>query len=147
MGGVVGVDISAPLLALARQRAVDVANVSFVEADAQTATPPGAPFDAVFSRFGVMFFDQPEVAFANLHQATSPAGRLAFVCWAAAGENPWFEAPLMAVMGVPGVDPPPPPGPEDPGAFAFSDPDRADAHPYRRRMARCRDTASYRGDR
>jgi SAM-dependent methyltransferase len=86
--------------------------------------PPGAPFDAVFSRFGVMFFDQPEAAFDNLHRATSPEGRLAFVCWASALENPWFLMPMMAVAGVPGLDLPPPPGPEEPGPFAFADPDR-----------------------
>jgi SAM-dependent methyltransferase len=123
-GRVVGVDVAAPLLNLARRRAAAVANVMFVQADAQTTVPPGAPFDAVFSRFGVMFFDQPEAAFANLHQATALGGRLAFVCWQAATANPWFLAPMMAVMGAPGVELPPPPGPEDPGPFAFADPDR-----------------------
>ena len=123
-GRAVGVDISAPLLLVARQRAAGVANVTFVEADAQTTTVPGGPFDAVFSRFGVMFFDQPEAAFANLHRTTSPEGRLAFVCWREAVANPWFLAPMMAVVGVPGLDLPPPPGPEEPGPFAFADPDR-----------------------
>jgi SAM-dependent methyltransferase len=123
-GRVVGVDVSAPLLALARRRAADAANVAFLEADAQTVRPSGAPFDAVFSRFGVMFFDQPAAAFANLRQATSHGGRLAFVCWAKAVDNPWFLVPMMAVLGVPGLDLAPPPGPEDPGPFAFADPDR-----------------------
>jgi SAM-dependent methyltransferase len=123
-GQVVGVDVSAPLLAVARRRAAGMANVMFVQADAQTTAPPGAPFDAVFSRFGLMFFDQPEVAFANLHRATSPGGRLVFVCWQDAFANAWFLAPMMAVMGVPGLDLPPPPGPEDPGPFAFADPER-----------------------
>jgi SAM-dependent methyltransferase len=123
-GRVVGVDISAPLLAVARRRAGAMANVTFVQADAQTTAPPGAPFDAVFSRFGLMFFDQPEAAFANLHQATSPGGRLAFVCWQEASANAWFLAPMLAVMGVAGLDLPPPPGPGDPGPFAFADPGR-----------------------
>jgi len=123
-GRVVGVDISAPLLAMARRRAAGMDNVMFVEADAQTTAPPGAPFDAVFSRFGVMFFDQPEVAFANLHRATSPGGRLAFACWQDALANPWFLKPLMAVTGLPGLVPPAPPGPEDPGPFALANPDR-----------------------
>jgi SAM-dependent methyltransferase len=123
-GRVVGVDISAPVLALARRRAAGEGNVTFVQADAQTTVPHGAPFDAVFSRFGLMFFDQPEAAFANLHRATAPGGRLAFVCWQAAAANPWYLAPAMAVMGIPGVDLPPPPGPVDPGPFAFADPDR-----------------------
>jgi SAM-dependent methyltransferase len=123
-GRVVGVDVSAPLLAMARHRAAGLANVSFVEADAQTVTPPGSPFDAVFSRFGVMFFEDPEAAFANLHQATSPEGRLGFVCWQKPEANPWFLAPMMAIAGLPDVDVPSPPGPEEPGPFAFAEPNR-----------------------
>ncbi len=123
-GRVVGVDVSAPVLAVARQRAAGVANVTFVQADAQTAAVPGAPFDAVYSRFGLMFFDQPEAAFANLHQATSPSGRLAFVCWQAATANPWYDVPMVALRGLPGLDLPPPPAAEEPGPFAFADPDR-----------------------
>ncbi|MDQ1391363.1 MAG: hypothetical protein QOF30_340 [Acidimicrobiaceae bacterium] len=123
-GRVVGVDVSAPVLAVARRRAAGVANVTFVQADAQTAALPGAPFDAVYSRFGLMFFDQPEAAFANLHRATAPSGRLAFVCWQATTANPWYDAPITALRGLPGVDLPPPLAPEEPGPFAFADPDR-----------------------
>jgi SAM-dependent methyltransferase len=123
-GRVVGVDISAPLLALGRERAQGVANLTFVEADAQTTVPPGAPFDVVFSRFGVMFFDDPDAAFANLHRATAPEGRLGFVCWQGPAENPWFLTPLMAIVGLPGVEIAPPPDPAEPGPFAFADPDR-----------------------
>ncbi|MEY2421040.1 MAG: hypothetical protein QOI95_1107 [Acidimicrobiaceae bacterium] len=123
-GRVVGLDISAPLLALARERAAGVDNVSFVEADAQTTIPPGSPFDAVFSRFGVMFFADPDAAFANLHGATSPAGRLAFVCWQKPEDNPWFLAPLIALSGLPDLEVPPPLGPDEPGPFAFADSDR-----------------------
>jgi SAM-dependent methyltransferase len=123
-GRVVGVDVSAPLLAVARRRAAGMANVTFVQADAQTTAPPGAPFDAVFSRFGLMFFVEPEAAFANLHQATAPGGRLAFICWQDARANPWFFVPMTAVRGLPGLELPPPPGPEEPGPFTFADPDR-----------------------
>ena len=123
-GRVVGVDISAPLLDLGRQRGAGIANVSFVEADAQATIPPGAPFDAVYSRFGLMFFDDPEAAFDNLHRSTSRDGRLAFVCWQGPDQNPWFLAPMMALAGLPGLELPPPPGPEDPGPFAFANPDR-----------------------
>lgn len=123
-GRVVGVDVSAPLLALGRKRAAGRANVTFVEADAETTIPPGAPFDAVFSRFGVMFFASPVAAFTTLHRAATPDGRLTFVCWQQAVANPWFLIPMLAVAGLPGVEVPPPPGPEDPGPFAFADPDR-----------------------
>jgi SAM-dependent methyltransferase len=123
-GRVVGVDVSARLLALARERAAGVDNVSFVEADAQTTIPPGAPFDAVFSRFGVMFFADPDAAFTNLHDATSPDGRLAFVCWQKPEENPWLMTPINALSGLPGVEAPVLLSPEEPGPFAFSDDDR-----------------------
>ena len=142
-GRVVGLDISAPLLALGRERAAGFDNVTFVEADAQTTIPPGAPFDAVFSRFGVMFFDDPEAAFANLHRAAAPDGRLTFVSWQKPDENPWFLTPLLALSGLPGVEVVPPAGPDEPGPFAFADADRvcriltaggwrdAEAHDYR----------------
>jgi SAM-dependent methyltransferase len=123
-GRVVGVDVSAPLLAVGRHRAAGLANVSFVEADAQTVMPPGSPFDAVFSRFGLMFFENPEAAFANLHRATAAGGRLGFVCWQKPDANPWFLAPMMAIVGLPGLEVPNPPGPEEPGPFAFADPNR-----------------------
>ena len=123
-GRVVGVDVSAPLLALASERAAGFDNVSFVDADAQTTILPGSPFDAVFSRFGVMFFADPDAAFANLHDATSSNGRLTFVCWQTPGENPWFLTPLMALAGLPDLEVPPPLGPDEPGPFAFADPDR-----------------------
>jgi SAM-dependent methyltransferase len=79
---VVGVDIS-PAMAEAAQRRVPAATV--VTADAQTTdlllAAPGAPFDRVVSRFGVMFFADPAAAFANLASASVPGARLAFVCW------------------------------------------------------------------
>ncbi|MBL0901150.1 MAG: class I SAM-dependent methyltransferase, partial [Reyranella sp.] len=78
-GSVLGVDISEPLVAAAKAK--DIANSAFLVADAATqAFEPGS-FDLVFSRFGVMFFADPVAAFANLHRALKPSGRLAFVCW------------------------------------------------------------------
>ncbi|KGM33778.1 hypothetical protein P409_13900, partial [Inquilinus limosus MP06] len=74
------------------------------------------------SRFGVMFFDDPAGAFANLHGALKPGGRLAFVCWRAMAENGWATVPLAAAL--PHLPPLPPPVPGAPGAFAFADPDR-----------------------
>lgn len=118
-GTVTGVDISRPMLARARERAAGTEGVTFVEADAQRhAFAPGAT-DAVFSRFGVMFFADPTAAFANLRGAVRAGGRLAFACWQAPQRNPWMMHAMMAV--VPHIPLPPPPPPEAPGPFAFAD--------------------------
>jgi SAM-dependent methyltransferase len=123
-GSVLGVDISEPMLARARQRAAaePAAHVHFLAADAQTHRFEPASADGIFSRFGVMFFAAPEEAFANLRTALRPGGRLAFACWQAVTENPWMLVPMMAAMQV--VAFPPPPPPDAPGPFAFSDRDR-----------------------
>ena len=120
-GAVVGADVSAPLAALAvqRARAAAAANVSFTVVDVQTGEVPGAPFDVVVSQFGVMFFDEPETAFANIHAHLKPDGRLAFACWQAPERNPWFFAPAIAELL-----PPPPalaPGKSPTGPFALAD--------------------------
>jgi SAM-dependent methyltransferase len=122
-GGVLGLDISAPMLEVARGRAeaAGAHNLAFREADAQTAALPGGR-DAVFSRFGVMFFADPEAAFANLRRSLRPGGRLAFVCWRPLPENLWIHLPAEAAAGL--VPPAPPPEPGTPGPFAFADPDR-----------------------
>jgi SAM-dependent methyltransferase len=121
-GEVLGVDISRPLLEVARSRRAP-AGVSFVEADAQTHPFPGASFDGAFSRFGVMFFSDPKAAFANVRRALRPGGRLAFVCWRPLLENPIMTVPMAAAAKhLP--EPPPPAGPNAPGPFAFADPER-----------------------
>jgi len=124
-GRVLGVDISQPMLERARERAAGRPSVSFSLADAQTYAFAPASFDAAFSRFGVMFFDDARAAFANLRRALVAGGRLAFVCWQEIARNPWAERPLRAVLGVLGRDT----APEllragNPGPFYFSDPDR-----------------------
>ena len=88
-GSVTGVDISRPLIEAARKRTreLDRANVQFEEGDAQTFPFPAKGFDLVFSRFGIMFFDDSEAAFQNLGKALRPGGRLSFVCWPAPQEN------------------------------------------------------------
>jgi SAM-dependent methyltransferase len=124
-GSVLGVDISAPMLAVARRRAAEagLTNVRFLEADAQTRAFARGGADGVFSRFGVMFFGDPPAAFANLHQALRPGGRLAFVCWRPLAQNEWMLLPMRAALEH--LPPPPPPAnPWAPGPFAFSDPDR-----------------------
>lgn len=123
-GSVAGIDISAPMLERARQRAADdgLENVGFTTADAQVHDFDAGRYDLVFSRFGVMFFEDPVAAFANLHRGLAPGGRLAFVAWQELGKNPWMLVPVMAV--APLVELPPPPQPGAPGPFAFADVDR-----------------------
>lgn len=121
-GSVLGVDISSVMLARARERARDVRNVQFRIVDAQTHAFAAASFDAIFSRFGVMFFESPTAAFANLHRALKPGGRLGFHCWKSFPENPFMAVPFFAALQH--VPPPPAPPPHAPGPFALADPDR-----------------------
>lgn len=118
-GRCLGVDISAPMLSLAGERAAGAPNVEFRQADAQAADLGRAAFDAAMSRFGVMFFESPDAAFANIRRAVKPGGRLAFVCWRSPLENAFFSAPAMAA--APLLPPTPPPDPDAPGQFAFAD--------------------------
>jgi len=123
-GTVVGIDLSAPMLerAVTQARAAQVANVRFENADAQTHRFPPGQYDLVFSRFGVMFFADPAVAFTNLRAAVRAGGRIGFVCWQALRENPWLALPLgVAARYIPL---PPPPAPGTPGPFSFADTDR-----------------------
>lgn len=125
-GEVLGADISRPLLDVARRRREGVPHLHFVEADAQTHVFEPGHFDAVFSRFGVMFFADPVEAFANIHRALKPGGRLAFVCWRSPAENPVMSLPMQAALAhVRSVPAPPEPG--APGPFAFADAERPKA--------------------
>lgn len=120
-GFALGIDVSEPMLARARQRVAGVP-VDFVLADATVYAFEAASFDLLVSRFGVMFFADPVASFANLRRALKPTGRLAFICWREPRENPWMMAPLQAVYKhVPKL---PPVGPEDPGPFAFASEER-----------------------
>ncbi|QWG25751.1 class I SAM-dependent methyltransferase [Bradyrhizobium sediminis] len=117
-GHVLGIDISAPMLARARQIAPPDLPVDFVLADATVYPFDPASFDLLVSRFGVMFFAEPALSFANMRKALRPSGRLAFACWREPRHNPWMMAPLQAVYKhVPKL---PQQGPEDPGPFAFA---------------------------
>ena len=123
-GHVLGVDISAPMLNLARRRATEAgySQATLIEADLATYGFPSQSFDLAFSRFGVMFFADPVAAFANLRAALKPGGRLVFACFRPLAENRWVLEPLTAVQHL--LPPSPAPGPEEPGQFAFADPDR-----------------------
>jgi SAM-dependent methyltransferase len=122
-GSCVGIDISEPMISTAREYAgQEDVPASFVCADAQDhAFEPGS-FDAVISRFGVMFFNDPVRAFANLRRAVRDEGTLRFVVWRDPAENPFMTtaqraaAPLLPDMPVR--------RPDEPGQFAFADPDK-----------------------
>lgn len=121
-GHVVGVDISEPMLKRARSISQDVSNVSFETADAADHAFEPASFDAVISRFGVMFFADPVAAFANIRRALKPRGRVSMSAWGALAANPWFQVPMYAAKTQLGA--PPPVDPDDPGPLAFRNIDR-----------------------
>ena len=117
-GSVVGVDLSAPMLQRARQRGV---KAELIVGDA-AAQRFDRPFDALFSRFGVMFFADAVAAFTRLHATLAAQGRIGFVCWREPGKNLWMSVPMVAVKkAVPELAPPPPASPTEPGPFAFAD--------------------------
>jgi SAM-dependent methyltransferase len=117
--GVRGVDVSRPLIGLASQRAASWGAPAIFEiADASIYRAPD-PIDAVISRFGVMFFDDPVAAFANIRISVRPEGRIVFACWQSLALNDWARAPLDAVMPLLPAPPTPPPA-GAPGPFAFA---------------------------
>ncbi|UVK43417.1 methyltransferase domain-containing protein [Mesorhizobium sp. AR07] len=120
-GRCVGLDISQPLVALAteRRRGEEVANASFEVGDAQTYAFESGYFDAVVSRFGVMFFDDPVAAFTNIRQAARRGGKLAFAAWRSPVENDFMTTAARAA--APFLPPAPAPDPDAPGQFAFAD--------------------------
>ena len=120
-GEVVGVDISPAMVAAAARRAAaaGASNVRFVVANAQTGDL-GTDFDAIYSRFGVMFFADPVAAFANIGRSLRPGGRLGFVVWGPLADNPWMFVPTLAAgpelkaeLTIP--------GPNEPGPFSLAD--------------------------
>ncbi|MDO8391185.1 MAG: class I SAM-dependent methyltransferase [Actinomycetota bacterium] len=121
---VLGVDLSVPMLAMARQRvaAVRATNVNFAEVDVQAAPFTDTQFDVAFSRFGVMFFSDPVRAFTHIRQSLIPGGRLGFVCFGDVGDNPFMLVPVMAAAAH--LPMPPMPGPTAPGPFSLADVDR-----------------------
>ncbi|RYZ36322.1 MAG: class I SAM-dependent methyltransferase [Myxococcaceae bacterium] len=119
-GRCVGIDISEPMLAAARAQAErEGTPASFIRANAQLHAFEPASFDLIISRFGVMFFEDPVRAFANLRRAARPDARLQFIAWRSAAENPFMTtaeraaAPLLPNLPVR--------RPDGPGQFAFAD--------------------------
>jgi ubiquinone/menaquinone biosynthesis C-methylase UbiE len=121
-GRVLGIDVSKPMLDRAKERGAGNPVLSFAEADATTYPFERGAADLLFSRHGVMFFPEPERAFANLRSALKPDGRVAFSCFRTPQENALVTALLAAVVEF--VPPMPKLGPEDPGPFSFADPER-----------------------
>jgi SAM-dependent methyltransferase len=123
---VLGVDISEPMLEVARGKSAaggeDMADVAFLQADAATHTFDKNDFDLAFSRFGVMFFEDPAAAFSNIHEALRPKAQLAFSCWQSLRDNDWTLIPLQAALQH--LPAPEMPDPHAPGPFAFADSQR-----------------------
>ncbi|WSQ13910.1 methyltransferase domain-containing protein [Streptomyces sp. NBC_01231] len=122
-GSCVGVDISEPMITTARTRAEQTdAPVSFIQADAQEHAFEPAAFDAVISRFGVMFFEDSVRAFSNLRRAARDGARLRFITWRGPAENPFMTTAERAA--APFLPELPARRPDQPGQFAFADPGR-----------------------
>jgi len=122
-GHVQGIDLSAPMTVRARERNAELGlNAAFDVADASTHDFGAAKFDHLISRFGVMFFDEPVAAFANLHHALAANAKLTFICWRSLPENQWLASPMGAALAhMPPIEPS---IPGAPGPFAFADKDR-----------------------
>lgn len=116
-----GVDVSAPLLELARRRAEaeGLEAADFLEGDAGSVDL-GAGFDGAISRFGVMFFSDFDAAFANIRSSLRPGGSMVFACWRSPKDNPLANLPMEAVAHL--LPPTPQADPLAPGRFAFADP-------------------------
>lgn len=116
-GSVLGVDVSGPMLARARENLGQDPRLTLVQADATAYVFPAQSFDLVLSRMGVMFFAEPAKSFANIRLALRHGGRLTFACWRSLDENPWQALPTRAIRSV--LPKPPPRNPEEPGGFSF----------------------------
>ena len=123
-GAVLGIDVSQPMLEVARSRGAlaNCAHLAFRDGDASEAELP-TNTDLLFSRFGVMFFSEPSKAFSHLRKLLRTGGRCVFVCWRTPRDNAWAMTPLSAARTAMGVTPPPA-DPNAPGPFAFADEDR-----------------------
>ena len=122
-GHAFGVDISQTLLDCANSRSSNISGgrIEYTLADAQTWRFDADSFDLVISRFGMMFFANPVLAFKNLAVALRKGGRMSFVSWADVSANPWFTIPRDAAIGQLGKPAPTPPTAPGPLAFANAD--------------------------
>lgn len=121
-GGVLVTDAVEGMVALARERSAGTAGVEVRREDAEAIDQPPASFDAVLSRWGLMFTVDPEAPFRECRRVLRPGGRLALAAWAPPAENPWFSVPGRELLDQ-GLTEPPPPG-DNPGPFRFAAPGR-----------------------
>ncbi len=117
-GEVLGLDISEPMLARAREGADEDCPARFVRADPAVYELPPGEIDLVVSRFGVTFFADPLKSFANLRRGMKAGGRLALACLREASQNPWLSVPLSEVAKHAPL--PTEAGPEEPDPFALA---------------------------
>jgi SAM-dependent methyltransferase len=123
-GEVLGIDVSQPMLEVARSRSAlaHCANLAFRNGDASEVELP-SNIDLLFSRFGIMFFSQPTAAFSHLRKSLRAGGRCVFVCWRTPRDNAWAMTPLSAARKAMDITPAPA-DPNAPGPFAFADEER-----------------------
>lgn len=126
-GRCTGLDVAEILVNVGRERAVknQVPNASFLVGDAQRYDLAPDRFDAIVSRFGVMFFDDPQAAFANIRRATRVGGTLTCIVWRGPQDNPFMVTAERAVTALLGSEEPI--DPCAPGQFAFGEADRVRA--------------------
>lgn len=117
-GDVIAFDIADAFVARVKERAKDVPHISPIQGDAQSFGFSDVKSDAVISLFGMMFFPDPQVAFANIGNALKEGGRIVFVTWASPQHNPWFSVPGKAVADA--LPEMPKPDPSAPGPMAFA---------------------------
>jgi len=118
-GSIHALDFSRPMIGRAKERAVEasVDHAVFVETDAQEYQYPSEEFDLAYSRFGVMFFEDPVKAFSGIQSAMKPGGRLAYICWSDKNNNPWIWEPAQVAKKF--LELPKPPGEDEPGMFSM----------------------------
>ena len=120
-GLITGIDISEPILRFAKNQLDNrnIKNIDFIQEDAQTFNLSNFNYDAIFSRFGIMFFEDPFFAFKNIKKSLNSRGRITFICWSNREENDWIT--LSSKVASQFLELPPKNNPREPGPFAFEE--------------------------
>ena len=117
-GSVLGIDLSLPMLKLFKKKYYNIRNISTIQSDVQNHRFKKKSFDFVFSRFGLMFFNNPYLAFLNIYNSLKDKGVLSFVCWTDYKYNDFFSMPVDVLTSVTGIKKPR--LNNNPGPFAFN---------------------------